>query len=85
MDIFSKIEAGLYYDNWTREQRRADRDGWIAQANAKRAQFKADALEYVELSGHPKADAAFELASQERDSYRETVEFLSDLAQLLRD
>jgi hypothetical protein len=46
-------------------------------------QFKKDALEYCGLSGHPKAEQAFILASDRCDGRTDLVELLEQLAELM--
>lgn len=49
--------------------------------------FKRDALKYVRLTGHPKADKAYALAWQEGHSsgYSEVLSYLLRIAEVLKD
>jgi hypothetical protein len=51
------------------------------------AQFRADALAEVGLTGHPKADKAFAMAYERGHSsgHSEVLYYLDDLADLLKD
>jgi hypothetical protein len=46
--------------------------------------FKADALKYCDITDHPKAERAFEMAWEEcRDSFVQVVEYLGELSELM--
>lgn len=97
MDIFEKVEAGAYDvtrpEEITPTGRKKVSEGVFIAARDKYHKacgdalkaFRADAIEYAGLTGHPRADKAFDFAKDHASGRRETVEFLSELADLMKD
>lgn len=59
---------------------------WRKQEARLFAQFRVDALAETDLTNHPKADRAFDMAWDERHSsgYMDVFHFLWDLADLMK-
>lgn len=62
-------------------------DAYKADQNRLEEEFRRDALEYVGLTGHPKADKAYAFAWQEghASGYNDVLHYLDEVAQIILD
>ena len=88
--IHEKLNERAYTNQLPFVRRSVDEAGWRKyQAESKRLHdlFKADALEEVGLTGHPKAEKAFDFASDDGhgSGLQDVLYHLSRFAELLLD
>jgi hypothetical protein len=89
-DIHAALAAGAYDNKLPYEVKGKDETTWRAyQEESARLseEFRTDALEYVGLTGHPKAGKAYGLAWSNGHSsgLADVLSHLFDLAELLKD
>jgi hypothetical protein len=83
------MDIGKYKNTKTYASRREDREMWEAhQAEERRMyeQFRADLLDELDITGHPKAELLFEMAwrAGHADGYASVVYHAEELVELLR-
>lgn len=94
MDIYQAIKDGKYEpDGFPRFLNNKDRQEFAEQLRACRNQFKNDALQYAQLTNHPKANLAFDMAwdigwsaygnGYTNGRYAAVAHILQDLANLM--
>lgn len=85
MEAKTHGEVSLIFTEKARHTRATRQKEWAEEERRLRDLFKKDALEEVGLTGHPKANKAFEMAWDRGDGYREVMVELEELAELLLD
>jgi hypothetical protein len=81
-NIYTRIENGYYDVKLSREA-----TGYTEELNRLAREFRADAIAYAGLQSHRKADAAYDLAYNERhgsDDLVDRLELLCDIADLMK-
>lgn len=90
MDIREKLKTGFYEPKTAYARRNADparHYAWREESNKLAELFKGDAIESVGLTNHPKAQACWDIAWDERHSSGrgEVLDFLEILSTLFVD
>lgn len=65
------------------EKFQIERDKYHGNQNVLRANFKQDLADELGLTGHPKWDILYKLASADSDSFEDTYNIAEELAELL--
>jgi len=90
MDIYEKLKSGYYEPKTVYARRNTNPTryyAWREESNKLSTLFKSDAIESVGLTNHPKAQACWDIAWEERHSagLGEVLDFLETLAGLFVD
>lgn len=87
-DIYQKINEGYYNTKVPYASRNDDAQQhklYIEDSRRLEEEFKKDALQFVELSNHPKAEKTYAMAWDygHASGYSEVMNYLTDFAELV--